>query len=345
MIELPAPSPVATRPLGGSGGVTALSVAAAIVAAQPVLGLDALRGWLFRGGWLALLLPIATLPDPIGVATLIGPDLVQATGPSARVAGLLALAGGAGLLLVVVALLGAGVADLAAFERVAADPATDRIARPGVAGHVPGSLAGRARRRVVAELVLLQVVALVPFALAVGPALGQLAEVARRELIQPDRLDLPLAVRVAGGAWASLAALGAWLVFADLVHALAAGELLAVRHGLVERHGWRAGAGGALFAGLGRLIRRPLETLLTAAAGWLATCLGLGLGLGAIAVAWPWTRDAFLAQAGGASGPLLAVAAMVALALALVLVVAVALALLAFAAAIRSALWWTDALR
>ena len=111
----------------------------------PALWSVGLVGFLARGGYLLILLPMLALPSPVSLTVLIGPDLVDANGVSARVVALLSLAGALVVVAVAAGLVMAALADVAAFEGI--------LSAAGVAAPPP---ARRPTTGLVAELLALQ---------------------------------------------------------------------------------------------------------------------------------------------------------------------------------------------
>ncbi len=339
-------APVSPRVAVG-GWAAAFRAAATIAITRPSLWTLGLLGFLARGGALLVLLPITALPSPVGLSTLLGPDLFDADGLSARGQALLELALAVVAILVILALLLSAASDSAAFGSFAADPRSAPLRR------------GRGARRLdvptmawlVIELALLRALLLVPAALAVVGAATRVSEVARQEILLPTRLDLPLTVRVAAGSLGPLVLMGALLLLASIVSGRLGRELLLGRFGLERRVGWRASLLGAMVIGTWRLVRRPGRFLAAEAIGWTVALPALALALAALAVAWRLVETMYLAGGPARATPLPELVAGVAGALgaalatvAFLAVFGLALAVLGAASALRAALLTTAVL-
>ncbi|HEX5465385.1 MAG TPA: hypothetical protein VFW92_01790, partial [Candidatus Limnocylindrales bacterium] len=172
----------------------------------------ALAGWLVRGGLLVILLPLLSLPSPVGLSVLFGPDIVDANGLSARIRGLLTVAALVALVLLILALLASAWLERAAAERAAA---------AGLAAGPSAPQREAAARPALAGLMAIGFVSLAPLAAALAAVTGQIVSATTAELIFPSRVDVPLAVRVVQGAWSGVALLAVAIVVADLFHAVA----------------------------------------------------------------------------------------------------------------------------
>ncbi len=291
-----------------------------------------LLGFLVRGGVVVILAPMFALPSPVGLSVLIGPDLVDANGLSARVLGLLLGAGALAAGLLGVALLLAAVADLDAFEGL--------LSAAGVAARRP-SRWGRAR--LVGQLILLQAVAVAPAAVAAVPAVATAANVTQREILLPSSQTVPLVWRVAEGASAALLAVAVLVILAGYGYSWMSRELLGQRLGLITRRGWQATLPGVVVTACGDALTRPWRVAATTAIATLGS-IGSAVGaVGAIALGWTVAQGAFLGPAAGPVAPsggpaLLAWIPTAAATMLLVSLVAGALVVLAATAAIRSAL-------
>ncbi len=153
-------------------------------------------GFLGRGGLvLLILLPMLALPSPVSLSVLIGPDLVDANGLSARVAALLVLAGFTGR------------ASWSDRPRAGGAGRHRRVRGPAQRGRRgrPSRGRGAGTALLVVELLALQLLAAVPVLVAALPAVVSVADLTRQEILLPSDQSLPLVVRVAEGAWPALA--------------------------------------------------------------------------------------------------------------------------------------------
>jgi len=286
-----------------------------------------LVAFLARGGVVLVLLPMLALPSPVSLTVLIGPDLVDANGLSARVAALLVLAGGVAMASLVVGFVLATLADIAAFEGT--------LSAAGVASP---ALTRRGTTRLVLQLLALQLVAALPLLIALVPTAARIVDVTRQEILLPSDQALPLWARVVEGSWPALTVVAALTLLWAHVYAVLGRELLARRAGLVpspsgpSRVVRSVGASAAL-------VGRP-RALATSVLAWVAGILGLVAAAVLVALGWALVQAVYLSQAVG--GTLLVTGAtwLAAAAGTVVLVVLLgfALTVLGAAAAIRSAL-------
>jgi hypothetical protein len=296
----------------------------------PALWTVGLVGFLGRGGLILILLPMLVLPSPVSLSVLIGPDLVDANGLSARVEALLALAGVIGLLFVAAGLVMAVLADVGAFEGLlsAAGIATRPSSRRGT-----GLLA--------LELLALQLLATLPVLLAAVPASISVVNVTRQEILLPGDQSLPLVARVAEGAWPALALVAAMTLVSAHLYTVLGRELLARRSGLLPAPS-RRGLAGLVTSGAGALIRRPLQALASSLVAWLLGLAAAAVAAVAIAAGWTLVQNVYLSSAGADGATVLVTAAtwLVAAVATAVLAALVGLALSAIgaAAALRSAM-------
>ena len=320
-----------------AGPAAALGRGVRLALGRPSLWPVTLVGFLARGGLILLWLPLLVLPGPVGLATLVGPDLLDANGVSARVQVLLTVAALLVAGLIWLALVASSAADAAAIEGFT--PATGPTAAgPSAEGSSPVARRGRAARAwLVVELALLQALLLVPAALAAVPAAVAVIDAVRQELLVPTRLDVPLAIRVLEGSWQPLlvvlllAAVGESLyarVAREVVLTVRPSEGSSVRRGAVAK---------AAARGLARLGRRPVPHLLADAVGWATIGAAVLLGYGALTAAWPVVMAAYLpASSAGNAG--LAVGIELLVTVGLVALLGAVLVVLAAASAVRSAL-------
>ena len=304
-----------TPPTGGPRLAAALST----TVADPATWLLGAAGFLARGGVILMALPIATLPSPVGIASLIGPRILD----TGRLAGP-ALAAAAMLFLILVALFAlalfiAAWIDAVLFERHLADPETGR---GRAASPTPPSTG-----RPIGALVGAQVAALLP-ALAAGTVtLGGIVAAVRQEILLPGDLAVPLALRALSAAGGPVLLLGGSLLLAEALN------------GVLSRRVLLRGRprGGALAAGA--VARRLVGIAVTAFVGWVVALTVLLPSLAFLLVAWEGVRDAWLAGAvGGFARPGAVVLAVATTLLFVALWIAV-LALAGLVSAFRASLW------
>lgn len=302
------------------------SVAAA--GRTPALWSVGLVGFLARGGFLLILLPMLALPSPVSLSVLIGPDLVDANGLSARVAALLVLAGGLVVLALVAGLVMAVLADIAAFEGI--------LSATGVA--VP-SRARRPLARLVVKLLALQLAAAVPFLIALVPTVAVMAGVIRQEILLPSDQGLPLWWRVVESTWPWLVVVAATVLLASHIYSVVGRELLARHVGLLPP----TPGSSALRRVLGppaALLRRPGRAVAASVAVWAVGICGAVVAAALIALGWTIAQVAYLSPPTGATVLATVATWMAAAAGTAVLVglLGAALVLLGATAAMRSAL-------
>jgi hypothetical protein len=307
------------------------ALAIAIVMAEPGLWVLGIAGFLLRGGWLVLALPIWTVPSPVALTTLIGADAI---GTGGLTPGLITLIAALFAVLVVVLVLGAvGAAwlDLVAFEHFARERETVDLR----AGRQPAALPAGARRGLVVRLVLLYGAALIPAGVALVVAAIAVGQAAYQDFLLPGPLDVPLLVRVAGAATGPLFALAFCVVIAETLASIGTRRLLANRYGL----GGRATGGPLATDGAAQPANRSTAfgALRTAALCWATTLLLVVPGLASTLTGWAAIRSTFLDP--DALRGLEATVAAGGVTLVFVGLWAAALVLAGVSSALRSALW------
>lgn len=235
----------------------------------------ALAGFLARGGFLVVLLPIVRLPTVAGLANVFGPTLVGFVFAGPSTAFLVAVAVIAGVVvawLILGGLAGAAL-DLALVRDVAADEELEDRPAP--------------RSGDAARAFALRMTAHLPTAGVLVWGALRLVEASYQELIRPGDPGLPIPIRVALRIPEIVALLGA---------AWVAGEALG---GLAIRHlAWGATLMGALRGAVRSLLRpSALATLFVTNAILVLAILGSGLATG---VAWNHLR-VVLVDGGAAS--------------------------------------------
>jgi len=255
----------------GSVLLGALVVAFVRPASWPI----ALAGFLARGGVILLLLPVLVIPTPTGVANAVGGPVSSFMfgNPSpALIAMLLATM----VIALVVVVMGAFVAGwsersgIVQALRVAADE-----------GFVPARHGLLAAGGSLVSLAALRLLGLVPPAIALALSAPVLYDASYRELILPDELRTPLALRILRDIPGTvLMIVATWLV-AD------AAASLSIRRLVLERRSLPS----AWFAGWVGLVRRPVRVVATALVTFAVTFLLVGPAVIAGALAWTGVRD------------------------------------------------------
>jgi len=252
----------AGRPTSWGG---AISSAFLTVLARPQWWLIALASFLLRGGILAVILPIVTLPTVASLSGLASPTLsaIVSGNPPASLVTSYVLLGGAIATWVVVALIVGGwletelVGDLAGDEEL--------------------GLAGPSRKVALRHAIGVRLIAHVGTLVVASYAVVRLVVEGYSEIFSPGDASVPLAWRIALRALDAIVVLGgAWLV----------GESLA---GLAVR---RLAVGDSLLAALARGVRLLLRP--SGLATLALTNAGIGLALLALwlagSTAWDQAR-------------------------------------------------------
>ncbi|HYX10783.1 MAG TPA: hypothetical protein VE817_02305, partial [Candidatus Acidoferrum sp.] len=271
----------------------------------PALWPVALVGFLARGGIVLFLLAVVTPPSPVGLANLVGPTAVTATGLNPIVVGpLVAIVVGCVVGVLLAVTLGAWADGSVA---LAVHHVDDR----------PGSITAR----VLASVVAVRILVAVPLVLVATLVVRSIVQVAYDQLVLPTDLSVPLAWRVAGGAAGPVAVIViAWQVV-EVVGGIAVRRVVLLDESVLA----------AIGMAVRHVVRHPVTATATAALG----IVGLAIALVPAIVALGVSGAAASAQL--AHGSLLTVVALVA-----ALFVAVwlgGLAITAVGAAWRSVLW------
>ncbi len=219
-----------------------LSTALLVVLARPTTWLLALAGFLIRGGVLIVLLPIITLPTPVGLANVVGPAIVSFVfgGPTIGIV-ILVLIGFVGLLAWMLAggWLAASM-EVALIRIVAADeelgprPAATSI-RPRASGWILGA----------------RLFSLAPLLAAFIFGATRLVAATYAELTLPSDATTSIVWRVLAAAPEAVVVIIAAWILGEIVGAFWA-RRLALGHGRV----WRA-----VGSGVGDIFRRPLRAV------------------------------------------------------------------------------------
>jgi hypothetical protein len=315
--------------------------ALATVVGQPSLWLLGALGFMLRGGVLLLTAAIVAVPTPVELRILLGENL-GSSGLTPGFIGLLVLSAGLLVLLVLGILALLAYTELASFERLAADSEVGD--RDGARARAP---VGGQRRRLLAALFAVQLLALAALAVAALPLIGAIIDRTYEEIVRPG-LGGTIYIRVLAGIREPLFVFIAVLVAIEMFSALATRRLLVRGFGLSGRPAPETTAQflrAVPLAVLGAFLRplfRPLPTLATLVLVWAASLAALVPLSWGLAVAWQSIRTTYLGSYAAGGGELLGLG-LVTLALAAVWVVG--LLLLGFVAALRAALWSVDALR
>jgi hypothetical protein len=309
-----------------------VALAIAIVIGEPRLWILGIAGFLFRGGWLALVVPIWTMPSPVALTTLIGADAIGTSGLTPGLVMVIAAIFAVVVLILVVSAVGSAWVDLVAFEHFVRERETADLR----AGRQPVVLSAGNRRGVVLRLVSLYAGALVPAAAALIVAAIAIGQATYQDFLLPGRLEVPLLLRVAGAATGPLLALALLLVAAEVIASVGTRRLLGSRFGL------RADGGGSRPTdqddGTGaRASSRLLALLRTVALCWATTFLFVIPGLASTLTGWAAIRTVFLTP--DALRDLDASVAAGGITLVFVGLWAAALLLAGVSSALRSALW------
>jgi hypothetical protein len=255
---------------------------------RPAWWVLALAGFLARGGIILAVLPIVSLPSPLGLSDIFAPAIMQLRLGRMDFDVLAAIVGVAVAIVgtvVVGGLVGAATdlalirdAAVAAWEEgVTDDPVGRRTgdaeARP-ISPPRPTSRPGGFR--VVARVLVVRLAAHLPFAIAVVIGTVAIVNVTYAELTRPEDVATPLVIRVmAGAAWPIVGIVVAWLL----------GEIAggtAVRMVVLEGSGVRDALGGAVAA----LVLRPRSTIVPGIVTTIALLVILAATLGGARIAW-----------------------------------------------------------
>jgi hypothetical protein len=267
----------------------ALEVAVSDVEAWPI----GMLGFLVRGGFVILAMPVLTLPSPVGLATILGPAVISTGRLDGPLLSLLVIWGVALIVLLAVALVLAAIAQQALHARWGLGlVASARVA--------------------VRRLSAVELLALAPIAIVLSLTITAVVDDVRAELLLPGDLAVPLVARVAARAAVPLGALAAAIVVAEAIDGTLARRVL-----VHDRPARRPG-------------RSLWSVVATASLGWLVTLAVLAPGLVVISGTWQATRTAWSrlarpeASAPDAALALVAAAVMVAVWLGVLLLCGVA---------------------
>ncbi len=321
------------------GLASSLGVALAVALSDPGLWLLGAAGFLVRGGWLLLVLPIWSLPSPVAITTLLGADVLGTGRLTAQLVALI-LAGLAALAaaLLASALLAAAV-DVSAFERFVRHPDTLELRR----GREARELSRGERGRLILRLVALSGLLLAPAGVALVATVLRMIHAGYQEYMLPGSLDVPLALRIASDSRIHLLVLALCLLGAEVLGSVASRRVMAGRPQLPRgAPGWRGGRPGRLRENLPRLLRGSLRAAATVLLTWLISLVLLVPVAAAIILGWSAVRSVLLR-----SGALETAAGAAEAGLVTILFVALwcaALLLVGLASAVRAALWSAESL-
>jgi hypothetical protein len=290
---------------------------------RPAWWVLALAGFLARGGIILVILPIVSLPSPLGLSDVFAPAIMQLRLGSpdvALVAMIVGVAAGFVACVLIGALIGAAT-DLALIRDGALAAAEEGVTDTGPIGR-PGGF------RVVTRILVVRLAAHLPLVAAVAIGSVAIVNVTYAELTRPLDVATPLVARViVGAAWPIVGIVVAWLL----------GELAggtAARRIVLDGEGVRDALSGAVAA----LVLRPRSTLVPGIAMTIPLVL-VGAGtLGGARVAWLRADGAITDSTIGAATLVVTLMTFVAIWLA-------ALALIGLLAATRSAALTFEAVR
>lgn len=322
---------------GDRGWRTGAGCAVAVAAGDPASWALALLGFLARGGWLILVLPLLSIPSPVLLSMLFRGEVGAIGRGELRVVAI-----GVGAVLSIVAIGGvilSAFSDVALAERFVRDPESEELRR----GRAPRTLSRQERRSLAWWVASVQAIALLPIIVCAAFVVDSAVRSASAELINPSTTQLPLVGRVAPTIAGPVAALVLVVIVAEALSSLASRRLMAsawevLPEGRLERRESLVALGA-----VGRLVRSPSRVAGTSLADWLLLGLTLvGVLLGSV-LAWGAARDVLISGRIGSDPLALAVAAF--LVAMFVAVWLAGLGLVGFVCAIRSGLWTADALR
>ncbi len=288
-----------------------------ITVSRPATWPLGLLGFLVRGGFVLVLVPIVMLPSAVGLANVVAP-LIEDIAFGRRPDELATLAG-VGLLVALAWLIGGGLIGAAAEADLVRRVFEDEELIDHGPSRITSERPGRAWRVLVVRLI-----AHGPLVVALAWGALRIVTVTYRELTVPSDVTLPIALRIALGTPDAVAVIVlAWLV-GEAVGALAARRVIVLGDGVAA----------ALRGGLGRFLRAPLRGLSMAALTSALLVVVLAASGFAGSAAWDGVRGA-LAFDGDPVAILLLVAVFIGLFLG-------GLVLLAVVSTWRNAVWTVD---
>jgi hypothetical protein len=233
-------------------------------------GVVALAGFLLRGGFFVVLLPIVVLPSVIGLAGATGVEAFGIDGhPTAwlfEIAAVVAAIAAAYLILAFV------VGSLVDVLVIGATLDPDAGAAPRTRS-LPGM-------GLVIDLAIIRAICAAPLGPTIYWAGAQIYSSAYDELTTPTNLATPLALRVVqAAAPAVLVLVLAWLV-SEVFGAMVIRRMVLLDTGIV-----RSFAGALL-----QLVSRPISTIATSIVSYGVSAAAIGLALVASATTFDWCR-------------------------------------------------------
>jgi hypothetical protein len=316
------------------GWRTTTGTAFALVLSRPDLWLIGALSVAARGGLLLLLVPVLTLPSPVGISVILGPALIDSASPALQ-----ALLIGSVVVftaIVIASIVLSAVADLMAFDRYVSDPET--LEARG--GREPRRSSAGQRLATVLSLSAIQATVLLPAAIALALLAQRAAVLLREELIHPSS-SVPLLARMVIGAREQVVLVVMGILLAEVVGSLASRHLLASRYGLGHERSVASEARSLRAAAL-HVLAAPIVVAARAALGWLIVGALVLPVAAALLIAWDLVRELYLAPA--VLDPQVAVARVVVTVVFVGLWASVTL-LAGLGSALRGALWSGASLR
>ncbi len=254
----------AARPARRIGWRASASGAAVVALEHPGTWPIALCGFLVRGGIVLFLLPLVSLPSPIGLANLIGPTSVTAAGltPEATLR-LVAILGSTVTLMLAGIVIGAGCDASIARALPASEPFVDASVERSASGRRPITVG------LIARLAGLRLVALIPVSLAIAASARPIGEAVYDELILPRDFVTPLAWRVFGAALAPIALVLAGWQIGEIVGGIATIRVVELGEPVLT----------ALRRSVRHAVRHPASTLAPAVVGLVLVAIAIGPAL------------------------------------------------------------------
>jgi hypothetical protein len=229
-----------------------MSIGAALLASflvtlvRPATWALALAAFLVRGGVVLVLAPIVVIPSAVGLANFLAPAITTVVFAGVSTA-LILLVVGVSLGVVAWLLIGGWLAAALEAEMIGIVATDEEIVS------TVGAETGPPRRGpgVALRILVVRLVALLPFAVALAWGSTRIVAVAYRELTVPSDVLTPIAIRIVRTApEAVVVIVVAWLV-GDIVGAIAARRVVLGGDGI----------GRALTRAAGRAIRHPIRAI------------------------------------------------------------------------------------
>ena len=247
---------------------------AALLAAlgRPSWWILALAGFLVRGGIVAFLIAIVTLPSPLALSNVLGPIVTSLYLGHVEPATAVVIA--SAILAVVVWIVAGGwfaAATEVVLVRDAQQAATDEGLPTGPVRESGGTLIGRAAAA--------HLVALLPMGFALGIGSVAIFGVAYRELVNPSDAG-PVVLRVIAGASGPVTAIVVTWIVGEIVGGMAVRRIVIGGEAVVS----------AVVQSAIDLVRRPGGALLAPLVTTAVLLLDLGAVLAAVAIVWTEVR-------------------------------------------------------